>query len=60
MSQQRKLTANLDHLVLGVPDLDTSVKNFAQTLGATPTLGGDQATSRSRQPLRKISSTMYA
>jgi hypothetical protein len=40
MSQQRKLTANLDHLVLGVPDLETSVKNFAQTLGATPTLGG--------------------
>lgn len=40
MSQQPDLTSNLDHVVLGVPDLESSVKNFAKALSAEPTLGG--------------------
>lgn len=40
MSQPPNLAANLDHVVLGVPDLESSVKNFANALGATPTFGG--------------------
>jgi len=40
MSQQRNLATTLDHVVYGVPDLESSVRIFAKALGATPTFGG--------------------
>lgn len=40
MSPQRDLTLTLDHVVVGVPDLESSVNNFAKALGATPSFGG--------------------
>ncbi|GAG19395.1 unnamed protein product, partial [marine sediment metagenome] len=40
MSQQRDLAATLDHVVFGVPDLESGVRSFAKALGATPAFGG--------------------
>ena len=40
MSQQRRLATTLDHVVFGVPDLESSVRGFAEALGVAPTLGG--------------------
>jgi hypothetical protein len=40
MSQKRVLVTTLDHIVFGVPDLESSVGSFAKALGATPTFGG--------------------
>lgn len=39
-SQQYDLTLNLDHVIFGVRDLESSVEGFAKALGATPTFGG--------------------
>lgn len=40
MSHRSDLTSNLDHVVVGVPDLESGVQDFAKALGTTPTLGG--------------------
>ncbi len=40
MSEQQIVTATLDHVVYGVPDLKVAVGSFAKALGAAPTFGG--------------------
>ena len=40
MSEHRGDSARLDHVVYGVPNLETGVADFAKALGATPTFGG--------------------
>jgi hypothetical protein len=40
VSQPRNRNATLDHVVFGVPDLESAVASFAKALGATPSFGG--------------------
>lgn len=40
MSSTPDPNATLDHIVLGVPDLEIGIEHLARKLGATPTLGG--------------------
>jgi catechol 2,3-dioxygenase-like lactoylglutathione lyase family enzyme len=40
VNRQRDVKARLDHVVFGVPDLESSIESFGRTLGATPAFGG--------------------